>query len=269
VGVSQAQVMYTDVNPDGDLSTPQGTYDIDFNNDAVIDVSFVYTKATGATGSISGQTYVATYDMQVVANTAGNNWIVPSSTSNNLPTALYAGQPIGTSGNFGGATNGPVGGHVDALIGGLIPYSLDVGNFRGAEGFLGVSFDIGGSTHYGWIRLETALDGTSTTIKDYAYDATAGTTILAGNTGSGSVDVAETLEDVTTIRNFDNKVVINFERQLTDANVTVTNLSGQQVANEKVTSQIQELDLNELSSGIYLVTIQSEMGALTKRVYVR
>ena len=134
---------------------------------------------------------------------------------------------------------------------------------------LGVSFDIGGLTYYGWIRLETALDGTSTTIKDYAYDATAGTTILAGNTGSGSVDVAETLEDVTTIRNFDNKVVINFERQLTDANVTVTNLSGQQVANEKVTSQIQELDLNELSSGIYLVTIQSEMGALTKRVYVR
>jgi len=47
------------------------------------------------------------------------------------------------------------------------------------SGYLGVQFDIGGSTHYGWIHIELPTNS-SVTIMDWAYEDVADTEITAG-----------------------------------------------------------------------------------------
>jgi hypothetical protein len=57
---------------------------------------------------------------------------------------------------------------------------INVGDFVGATKFIGVSFEIDGNQHYGWIRVTIANDGKSLTVKDYAYHKTPDTALEAG-----------------------------------------------------------------------------------------
>ncbi|MFC2149166.1 hypothetical protein ACFLQ8_00520 [Candidatus Auribacterota bacterium] len=55
-----------------------------------------------------------------------------------------------------------------------------------ADKYLGLKFDIDGSMHYGWARI-TALGGPSLvmTLKDAAWETTAGVSISMGDMGGG------------------------------------------------------------------------------------
>lgn len=56
-------------------------------------------------------------------------------------------------------------------------FSSHIGQFIGKTGYIGVRFDISGSTHYGWIRARVAANCSSTTIIDWAYEDQADTPI--------------------------------------------------------------------------------------------
>ena len=103
--------------------------------------------------------------------------------NNSVLANLYAeAVSFGSSAPISSALSGVTGNHF-ALLGKLFypeygTYSY--GNFVGSSGFLGVSFDIGGSTHYGWVDLALNSNATELTINGWGYETVAGVGIQAG-----------------------------------------------------------------------------------------
>lgn len=56
----------------------------------------------------------------------------------------------------------------------------------GGDLYAAVSFHFEGNTHYGWMRVSVAGDGSSLTFKEVAWNENAGTKIFAGQTTGGT-----------------------------------------------------------------------------------
>jgi hypothetical protein len=63
---------------------------------------------------------------------------------------------------------------------GAVDNSGPSGLWLGQTGFLGLQFDPGDGTHYGWIELSMLADASSLTIYGYAYETATDTPIAAG-----------------------------------------------------------------------------------------
>lgn len=99
----------------------------------------------------------------------------------NLSQLVFAGVDVlnlGAGTLISGASNfGPAGFGGSAVIGPAL------GNFQlTTPGLLGIAFKqtVGGSVHYGWVRLVIDNASPGGTVVDWAYDSTPGTSILAG-----------------------------------------------------------------------------------------
>lgn len=131
------------------------------------------------------------------------------------------------------------------------------------EGFIGFSFDIDGATHFGWASLE-AVDAFNFTVTGIAYNATADASIFAGSQDELSLEdnIIEGLSSFVA----NNALTINARNPL--ENITIHNISGQAVISKKLSSSSETVDLNTLSTGVYIATIQTE-GASTAIKFVR
>lgn len=268
---ASAQVIYTDVNPDVVL-TPGGTvsqYSLDFDGGGVMDIGFVMV-AGSQTGIYTYGPYQIPYTVSyqggvAVFGTAGpatNGWMGSSA-----PSALSSGQRIGSSGSFSGS-QGNVGVIQSTYLGAPIsgsygPYTD--GNFAGTEAYIGVRFDNNGSVHYGWARIEVAADGSSMTIKDYAFESTADTPINAGS--QASMASVEELDNQIIVNNAFNKVNITMDG-INEADIIVVGLDGKQYANQTIGATAQ-IDLTHLSTGIYLVNVSTVEGTTTRKIYIK
>ncbi|MBK9456760.1 MAG: T9SS type A sorting domain-containing protein [Bacteroidetes bacterium] len=165
------------------------------------DAQIIYTDVTdftGATGDLLSIDMDAdsTSDFLLFANsnTAGNwSWV-------------YAIGNLGSG--YGGPSN-----MIAGYSGAILPYgsALDAGDLVGpalsfvsnsnnvdwfasmyssvtyapfantGDKYLGVKFLSGGTLHYGWMRLSYAVAPVTYTIRDFAYEATANTPIIAGD----------------------------------------------------------------------------------------
>ena len=159
---ANSQVVYTDVDPDI-LRGVADVYNVDVNGDGEEDISFLHQSKLKAGVLIPG-------------NQAILGAIPYTSWSSYWPYALSAKDMISSSVSGG--------------------WSSDVGtmcqSFYGIKGhwsdandkFLGVRFkNLSNQLLYGWIRLDVNTDGSSWTIKDYAYESTPNSGIRAGNIG--------------------------------------------------------------------------------------
>lgn len=270
---ANAQVMYTDVNPD-EVLTPGGTtqYLVDFNNDATPDIGFVMLSGT-ATGTFTYSTAVISYTIDYIGGVAAfgtgaastNAWLGGS-----YPDALSNGQAIGSAGSFQNG-QGDVGVVQSTYLG--APFSTSYGpytsgEFPGTEAYIGVRFDVSGAVHYGWVRLEMTANGGQLTIKDYAYEATAGTAINAGDMGSvGLEDV--NVADKVSIRNQVDFAMINVTPDLIGGTVFVIDMTGQRVAEVNISDINTQVSFEGLAAGIYNISAQFDGGIVTEKVYVR
>lgn len=92
----------------------------------------------------------------------------------------FAGDVIGSSGNFGSNTL-----LQNAYPGGIFPAGANAGDWNpGERGFLGLKLIVGTDTFFGWADVTlNNLDGSGSgafTLHSYAYDNTPGTAITAG-----------------------------------------------------------------------------------------
>jgi hypothetical protein len=163
---ADANIIYTDENPD--FSGAVGSqYFLDLNNDG-------------------------TDEFRIWHNGSSNLYISPlASTAEVLgsggstftyPFALSSGNMISAgAGTF--FNNGFSGGFQSLNYG-----SCSFGNWCSVtDRYIGVRFDIGGNTHYGWVRLDVNNNGAVWTVKDYAYDDVVGNPIAAGAMGNPGV----------------------------------------------------------------------------------
>jgi hypothetical protein len=258
-GTAEAQVVYQDIDPDVVLDEIDENYGLDLNNDGNADFKFKvtdygegwyfaglvpyppsgsnlngfagYTQTFGGDPSIygfpsmfnSGQ--VIDEDLQWKAM-ADLIWV-----SSSLSSYFYAGMLSNYYGSY-------------------------FGQWSGAENkFLAIRFspDGGESLHYAWIRCSVNTIGTILTLHDFAYEATAGTPIIAG----ALTAVSPVTPGPYAVFGYEGIVHITApEDRYADTRVTITNMQGQVVAVQQLNGVRSEIDLRSLGKGIYVVTLK-------------
>jgi hypothetical protein len=150
-----AEIVYTKVNVQmpGRGST---SYNLDLNNDGVTDFTFTVTGAYGC--GFPNECFWFFYSF-VETPASGNG------AEGSPPTNLAKGDQIGPSQSFYGGT-----GTIESSF--LGPISL--------KGYLGLSFQIDGETHYGWAKISVNMKTGVVTLVSYAYETIANMPINAG-----------------------------------------------------------------------------------------
>lgn len=169
---------------------------------ATADAQIIYTDITDFTGASGDLVSIdmdadSTGDFLLFANsnTAGNwSWVYAIG---NLSAYGYGG-PSNMIAGYSGAIL-PYGSALNAgdLIGPALDFISNATNVgwlasmyssvtyapfaNTGDKYLGVKFISAGTLHYGWMRLNCTVAPVTYTIKDYAYQATANTPIIAGD----------------------------------------------------------------------------------------
>jgi hypothetical protein len=236
VAESNGQVVYTDITPDfeGDNNA---TFNIDLNDDGTIDFA------------INGG-FVSTSFEQILVDPVGSNAVWGTAPSYLYPFALNEGDAIGDNPSW--------------ISGGgqILRYKASAGasscGFASSwcpgditDKYLGLRFEVGGNTHYGWVRLDVL--GTNTTddwiVKDFAFEATPDTPIQAGQT------LSTTDQALLATRIFASDMKINLENLPEQSSYRVYNLLGQEVLSGDINQKSHSIDASARATGIYFLEL--------------
>jgi hypothetical protein len=253
---AQAQVVYTDVNPDYSHDAPQNNgfavYPLDLNNDQTIDFVIV-SRDTVTPNATVRLTLAAPYG-------AGNAVAGENPGGYDYALALDINSMVDSTLNWIAATN-TMAYNVDSAN----PYNE---NWNGVtDKYLGLKFVVGANTHYGWARLDSYAIGDSVVVKDYAFDATPNVGIMTGAMGA-SLTETQVENLVKFINKSNNSVQVVLNGNLTNGVVSVVSSTGQVVSSDAITEKTFSVDMNNLSSGIYMVNVTFNEGATTKKIIV-
>jgi hypothetical protein len=254
---ADAQIVHTTVNYNGGYET----YDIDIDGDGTNDFYLLgadWGANYGFTGNlvhigVQGTNELVTYGTYYAAKLAAG--VTLDSTTPFAVAGVWAG---------GAENGGAFGGFYSYTYYGYGPYSGSWGSFwAGQTGFVGVSFDISGATHYGWLRVTPSADFATWTLVDMAYNATPDEAIVTGQT----LNVKENKRNMNVFADA-NTINIMTDGSLMNAKVDVVNMLGQTVANTVITSNTTSI-ANTFGSGIYIVRISDEKGkAITRKIKI-
>jgi len=223
-----AQIVYTDIDPDG---MPSGG-GLDFNGDGTNEFNMSSAYYMEYTWSAGGNNIWA--NGQPVGQ--GSGWDEPK------PLALNT--VIDNSGNFIGCG--------DCAISGVStnPFATMVNQNK----YLGVRLKINGNTHYGWVQL--VWDGNTFIYKDFAYESTPNKAIKAGQTVT-SINRINANNEISIYPNpAKDKIIINYVPESSVAKIRIVDLLGKEVKLLNI-SEINNgvVDISSLKNGIYLISI--------------
>ncbi len=248
---ANAQIVYTDVDPDETLSGATADYDLDMDNDGMMDFQIQLTVGTSSNSvrivPMTGNEVLGSY-------TAG--WM--------YPFPLNANDAIDSQqATWNGTANG---GYLTMAW--AYTTGATYGNWFGmTDKYLGLRFIVGSSYHHGWARLDVNSDGSSFTIKDYAYNSTADAAINAGQTAA-SIDEG-LLKDVS-VYTYGKTLFLNMNgNDIDNGNIRIINMIGQEVVSNGITSNNMEIKLENLESGVYVVAIETAEGSYTRKVHIK
>ncbi len=232
VANTNGQIVYTDI-ADATIA-PGGNYTLDLNNDA-------------------------TGDYLLSVNTAANfAFIFPA--SGPAATAYNSNAIVGfTSSSYYYPSNLAPGTLIDATNG---IFSSARGDFNydscaysgsqfcgGTDGYVGFHFMIGANTHYGWARIQVAVDASSIIVKDYAYNATAGAPITAGQT----LGIEE--NSINNVRIVSSEKSISLYNLPESTNFNLFSISGQSVLKGSTTGNSYVIEANSTATGVYILEL--------------
>lgn len=257
VGASgaNAQIVYTDVNPDFAHPGNEIGYGLDLNNDANFDFAMFSADTVVTSGARIRYTVIAPYGTAAASNAIAGE----SPSGYDYALALNSGDMIDATLNWIAATN-------------TMAYNVDSNNpynenWNGVtDKYLGLKFVVAGNTHYGWARLDVQAVADVWTLKDYAYNGTPNGSITAGQMAGVNTMELESLVHFVNQPNNTVKVVVN--GGLTEGAITLVTANGQTVSTGNVDSDEYIVDLNGLSAGIYVINAQFAEGSMTKKVIV-
>lgn len=252
-------IVYTDVTPDATLGV-SGIYNLDLNNDAVID--FKIEQRSGLYASYFSYDAIGVFPM------AAFNSL---DTINGAATAMNINMTIDANLNW--VDSAQLAAIVPPTANGLalnVPlFGITDGNFTGQNGkFLPLKFRVGGVDLFGWVRLNVAADAKSFTVIDYAYTNTPNSYSI---TGLQSVGIAEAgKNNQVNIFSFGKEVTVKLDQDVAiDGMIEVTNLLGQTVSKVSLSKAETIVSLEDVQTGIYMVTVKQSSGSYTKRVSIK
>lgn len=252
VGSAQAQIIYTDVNPDFVHGGNEIQAGLDLNNDATPDFVIASIDTT-ISGTLIETTLVAPL---VTGNAVGGT----NPGGYNYALALNSGIAINSSTNWIADTC-----TMAYRVNGASPYNEQWNGVT--DKYLGLRFLIGTATHYGWARMD--CNGDTWTLKDYAYNSAANGAINAGQMPVASVETMDLESLVHFINQPNNSILVRINAPLTNGEIKVVSMSGQIVSSMNITSDVETIDMSGLSAGIYMINVISAEGTITKKMVVR
>ena len=246
LGVAEAngQVQYVDIDPDQVINVGED-FEIDFTEDGTVNV--IPSNPSG----------LANGNAAIVFPSSGGAFVGITAGSFEYPALLAEGAVIDGAANF--TTPG--------VRGDLNYYGCAYSNSQWCDevtdGYLGVSFQFSGNTHYAWVRMDTDVNGSNVmTIKDFAYDATPGAAIAAGDIGLSVED--QVFNGFTYF--IDKNSQLNLKANAPLQSVSIHNILGQEVVSQKLGSTNEIVNLSALKSGVYLATISIDGAKKTVKV---
>lgn len=274
---SDAQVVYTDVNPDTIFDgAGEGAYfDIDLNSIydfAVLNSSFtfynVYFSSIWSrqdilagplisTNSIAGNSvhYSTTYGgiLRYFPSALSNGIII----SDELEWHNWGLQILAIRDYFNSGAN----------IGHCLYcdwYGVDLPDI--IDHYLGIKF-IGNDAemHYGWIRCDVKDDGRTLIVKDYAYEMQPNYPIVAGDTVS-YVEInnyENTLDAV--VYSFDKKLYVQ-TRLYSNTLLSIYDATGRIVFKSQLGSNSEIIDIAQFPDGIYIVTLRQNEKVYSRKI---
>ena len=266
-----SQISYTDIK-DSVLVNHGDFFDIDLNNDGTNDLRITITKNTFTSTSSRAMTSKYTRLRRVTA-------------SDNVSGGDINATQVSSSGNQGYAVAFSLNNQISSGINSWAPSAIMVnqevvsnnsspkasytsGNFDGVrDAYLGVRFDLNGSKHYGWVRLDVASGVDSVIIKDYAYEKTAATDIEAGDTGSVAVGLSENVLKHNDIYIAQGDIQLRGEI-LVNSEMRIYDLTGKLVQEEAVRPSTTQIGLRNDYNGVYVVELRSGKSILRKKLWL-
>lgn len=288
--VANAQIVYTDVNPDitktctasGNPYSCSSSDSIDINNDGVFDLKLELNYSVTGTG----RSLVKVGSIK--ASPLHGSAIITNSSA--YPLKMNLNDVIGSltkkSSNIWSTNSNQI-----LLYSKMTSYAITpsaLGNwYTATDGYLGVKIISESQTYYCWVRLNVSVVVVSPfsatyTIKDFAFDGTSNNSILAGATSGAMLARESSLnslnENDLLLNVFPNPVSISTSisfslSQSQNVSLKVFNESGRLVST--LADKIFEAGENELvwsaaevNTGIYFVQLQTAENLKTEKLIV-
>ncbi|CAL2084200.1 M43 family zinc metalloprotease [Tenacibaculum sp. 190524A02b] len=143
-------------------------------------------------------------------------------------------------------------------------------NWDGKTGYIGFKATHKGNIVHGWMRASVSSDGKTVTVYDYAFSTEPNGSIRAGSTTIplSSEDFKDILSSINVYKSSYNKLTINGLNSKNSI-LQIYNLLGKEINKQKFTSNgFTNLEIPEISTGIYLIVIKSELGRISKKIII-
>jgi hypothetical protein len=200
---SEAQIVYTDINPDHTVqSTGAGLTDffpIDFDNDGVADVVVQHYIATNGTTMICWvATFSQTYSSGVPVLLVNRLNRIPG-TINTFSARSYLYPNIFNNGDIISSGNTQLHSFYQGYFKSIQTLNWistgQYGQWDPGVGFMGLEFNSGSNIYYGWLEMDVDAAATRTIVKGYAYESTPSGAIHAGDTGPLGISENQKVSD--------------------------------------------------------------------------
>jgi hypothetical protein len=278
---ANAQIVYTDVNPDNQIDSTNIIYNLDLNNDAITDFNITYTTLTQTI--TCGGTYIRTSYIIEVAPLDSNE-VGKDISGNGFPSALLLNSPIDDTlftwlngGSRGLAINGwTCGGPTMMQL-----HTYFACNFLNASSkYLALKLHVASQVYYGWVRLSVASGVINATIFDYAYNSSPGQPILAGQTTATGINENSFAASINVFPNpATNHLTIALGSNSKRVEVTIADITGKIIYSttasdpdspDSYRDREQKIEVNTqyFAEGVYLVQVQSGEFIETKKIMV-
>lgn len=244
---SDAQIVYTDINPDSIIvsdPTSPGTPKINTlviipgKLSTAIDLH-LYPVSENKAEVHSGS------DIEVLMDAIGT-----------YPMAVNKGFSINSSGNWREPAD-------------TLNYKGNVGHWINVKDkYLAFRIKNGSAWHYGWLRMDINTSPDTMILKDYAYNDIIDSSIIAGNT----VTLIEYLEDRNSIKIFPNPCKDKIHLLLnskTPINFSMSTIDGRIVIKKALNQKDNVIDLSLIGPGVYNAIISSPSHYFSKSIIIQ
>ena len=246
---SKAQITYVDIVPDTTISADSGFYNLDLNNEGIVDFGIVrkawsppFSKVT--ISSLQDSSFVAFYPVE----SCYNAWPFALNDSINQYTPWI---------------NGAVG-KVLAQTGAT--YCMHSGSFIGKTNlYLGLKVIRNGHRYYGWLRVDVAADATWFRLKDYAFS---GSPLLAGQM-LNNIDQYQEIKSMVNVSENETSIVIKpIHEGLKFISAAIFNMVSQQTA-LRIENNLIVILKTSCKPGLYLMSLKTNDGNYTLKLIIR
>jgi hypothetical protein len=274
--VANAQIIYTDVNPDSTFvfytrhpGSVYKNYNLDLNNDGNND----YTLTASASSTNTNPSYNG---RRIIASPLNGNAVkdtLVNSDTVSIPLQFNALIDINLSLNQSWQTSGW------NILKDTTWYSWPGSGVSGSglwnnlsDYYLGLRLLQSGQTYYGWVRLRVDVSGgpDSLIIQDYAYNSIPNQPILAGQTTTTGINENSFASSINLFPNpANNHVTITLGSSNKKVEVTIADITGKIIysTTESETQKV-EVSTKDFTEGIYVVQSQSAYFIGTKKLVV-